>query len=273
MVTWEWCHSRGLSYITIPKWEEQGLTVAITARRGGFSQGEYASLNLGLHVGDDPGTVLANRELLASVLNISLPDMVAASQIHKTNVAVVTEDDKGRGTADLFSVLPETDGMVTDCEGVFLTAFFADCVPILLFDARRRVVGLVHSGWKGTIGGIAAVAIRVMRERFGSQPPDIQAFLGPAIGGCCYEVDSNLADRVVNVFKDDTGFFVERRLGTTYWDLTKTNCYILELSGIPRENVGVSGICTRCNQDLFYSHRGSGGKTGRFAAVIGLKKR
>ena len=273
MVTWEWCHSRGLSYITLPKWQEQGLTVAITARTGGLSKGDYASLNLALHVGDDKETVLANRERLASALSISLSDMVAASQVHKTNVAVVTGHDRGRGMVDNLSPLPETDAMVTDCEGIFLTAFFADCVPILLFDPRRRVVGLVHSGWKGTMGRIAQGAVRVMQEQFGSRPSDIQVFLGPAIGGCCYEVDSSLADRVVNTLHVDAGYLVERRMGRSYWHLVRTNYHILEISGIPRQNMEASGICTRCNQSLFYSHRGSGGRTGRFAVVLGLNKR
>jgi len=273
VVSWHLHSVQGLSYITLPEWQKQGLTVAITTRTGGFSQGEYSSLNLAFHVGDDQTAVLSNRELLASVLRISLADMVCACQVHKANVRIVTEADKGKGVFEYASALPETDAMVTDCEGVFLTTFYADCIPILLFDVTRRVIGLAHGGWKGTMAKIASATVEVMRKEFGSYPQDIKAFIGPGIGGCCYEVDDGLAAQVRTVFGKDSRFLLEEKQGRNYWYLDRTNFFILENAGLHHQNIGLCGMCTRCNQELFYSYRGSGGRTGRFAVVLGFNKR
>jgi YfiH family protein len=267
---WKWQQKGDIAYLTLPEWEQQGVKVAVSGRQGGYSTGEFASLNLALHVGDNPSTVLKNRELWAETVGVEPGDMVCACQTHSDHIAVVDEGYRGRGVFDYTTGLPDTDALVTDRPEVYLMAFYADCVPILLFDRVAGVVGLVHSGWKGTIARIAARTLVCMQKEFGCRVSDVMAFVGPSIGGCCYEVGQDLAARARRVL----GLNVELRTtveGKFFWDLPRTNQIILERAGLLSENILISSICTRCHQECFYSYRGSEGETGRIGVLLGLK--
>lgn len=155
---------------------------AFTTRLGGVSTGVLASLNIGVHRGDDPENVLENYRILGDALGFSREDLVLTRQTHTDIVRRVTRADCGR---DLFTRdIPECDALITNDPGVALVVFTADCTPILLEDPRTGAVGAVHAGWRGTAAAIAAKTAMAMAEQFGSRPEDIRAAIGPNIGKC-----------------------------------------------------------------------------------------
>lgn len=241
----------------------------VSTRLGGFSAPPYKSLNLGFHVEDERITVLKNRILLASTLGKSLNNFTVAKQVHQANVTVITEDLIGKGAADYRSAIESTDAMITNVPDIYLMVFLADCVPILFFDPTKRVIGIVHSGWKGTLKLIAQKTVKALQKNFSSLPEDIIAAIGPSIGPCCYEVGSEVIEEVKNAFKTKNDYIVnESTDGNGYFNLWKANKTQLVKAGIPERNIEVAEICTCCNADIFFSARSQKGKTGRFGAGI-----
>ena len=169
------------------------LVCAFSTRVGGVSQGPFASLNLGMHVGDDSQTVLINRQRLSHALGISLDEWVTAEQVHGGAVAVVTDSHRGRGAFSKELAVPGVDGLVTNTPGTWLVCFYADCVPMVFWDIAKGVVGIAHAGWRGALTNIGGAVVRAMQERFGSPVGEIRALIGPAIGPCCYEVGEDEA--------------------------------------------------------------------------------
>ena len=146
------------------------VTAAVSARQGGVSQGIYRSLNLALHVGDDPSAVVENRRRFLSVLGLDFDRLVTAQQTHSDRVAVVTASDAGLGSRIYTEGLCNTDAMVTNVPGLPLMVFVADCTPVLLFDPVKQAVGAVHAGWRGSCDSIAARAVETMTAAYGSRP-------------------------------------------------------------------------------------------------------
>ena len=248
-------------------WTRQpGLVHAILTRHGGVSRPPYASLNLGSAVGDDPAAVAANHARVCAALGIDAGRLVKCHLVHGRAIHVVTAADAGQWRG-------QADGMVTAEAGVFLTMRFADCVPILLHDPRRRAVGIVHAGWRGTLQDVAGAAVRTMVEVLGCAPGDISAVIGPAIGPCCYEVGDEVisAARAVLPPSDCATLFRRRsdNGGRPHFDMWEANRRQLLAAGVGR--VAVMGLCTACHSDQFFSHRAEGGRTGRFGAVIGYR--
>jgi YfiH family protein len=268
---WDQVERHGLQQIVVPEWERQGVVHAFTTRTGGFSRGNFDSLNLGLHVGDDPETVIANRRLVTDSLGIDLTATVTAEQVHGNRVAVVTSRDQGRGAESYQDSIPGCDALICDQPGVILMEFFADCIPVYFFDPVKRAVGLAHCGWKGTVQGMAARTALAMAGAYGCRPGDIQVFIGPGIGPECYQIDEDRKDRVEQVFTftDRIIYPLEKR--QYRWDLKLTNRLVLQELGIPEENISTCGLCTNCHRDSFFSYRGANGTTGRMAALIGLR--
>ena len=162
----------------------------------------------------------------------------------------------------------KADIIFTDKSAVTLYMRFADCVPILLHDPVKSVVGLAHAGWLGTVRGTSVAAVRGMVEHYGSKPADILAAIGPSIGVDHYEVGPDVIAQVEQTFAADAQRLIERRNDSTYLDLWKANRLQLEASGV--KHIEVSGLCTACHLDDWYSHRAEKGKTGRFGALIAL---
>ncbi len=187
-------HRAGINVWQVDSWTDLGVLHGFSDRFGGVSRGPYASLNVGLHVGDEPADVIENRRRLCRALGVDPESLVVGEQVHGIQVAVVTAADKGRGAFSLTDVVPGVDALITDTPGVALFAMYADCVPVFLYDPRRRAVGLAHAGWKGTVAGIARRTVQAMHETFGSRPADMYARpIGPSIGPCCYEVGPEVA--------------------------------------------------------------------------------
>ena len=251
--------------------KHQTIRHFVSSRGGGFSKHPYDSLNLGLHVQDDPGSVLKNRQRFADALGIPLSSFTFAEQIHSGNVTVVTEAMRGRGSADQKAAIQATDAMLTDIPGICLVILISDCVPMLFFDPVKNAIGVAHAGWKGTLAYIASKTVSAMEDAFGSSPQDIIVGLGPSIGPCCYEVGPEVIVQIKSRLPAGENYIEnESPEGKGYLDLWKANVSQLVEAGIARENIEVAMQCTCHNPDLFFSFRYQQGETGRFAAGMSI---
>ena len=233
----------------------------VFTRLGGISRSPYHWLNVGKSVGDDQKAVDANHDLICRTLGIHRGDIATAYQVHSANVAVVGPDDRDR-------VALQTDALVTNSPGVFLMLRFADCVPIAFYDPVQRAIGLAHAGWKGTLGKAAQKTVEAMMKACGSRPADLIACIGPSIGPCCYQVGGNVVKSVNEVFPQQPQLLHQQGDGSRHFDLWEANR--LQLAALGVHQIEVSGLCTACHNDEFFSHRADNGRTGRFAVVMGL---
>ena len=262
---WRVKEKEGLKYYCLRPAERAGgaaLIQGVFTRQGGVSQGPWKSLNVGHAVGDELQAVEANHRRICQALGIPREAITTAQQVHGTRVAKVEASDRG-GT------FPGTDGLITDVPGVALMLRFADCVPLLFFDPSHPAVGLAHAGWRGTLAGIASQMVKAMWAAFGSRPEELIVGIGPAIGPCCYQVGRELATRVREHFPQWPDL-IHWRDGTPYFDLWLANQRQLEAMGV--RSIAVAQRCTACHVEEFFSYRAEGGLTGRFAAVIGLRR-
>jgi YfiH family protein len=240
----------------------QGVIHAIFTRRGGISPKPWAALNLGSTVGDDLERVLENRRLALSILERDPASIYDVWQVHGIEVAIA-ETSRSPETPHL-----RADTILTDRPGLTLFMRFADCVPIMLHDPVRKVVGIAHAGWMGTVHGTARFAVEAMQKHYGSKPNDIQAAIGPSIGPDHYEVGQEVINEVRQMFGNDASRLLSVKPSTKTFDLWAANRLILEQAGV--RHVEVSGLCTACAIEDWFSHRAEKGNTGRFGAIIAL---
>jgi polyphenol oxidase len=228
-----------------------GIVHAITTRSGGVSTERCESLNVSYTVGDPAENVDENLRRVSEAIGVGKADLFSAYQVHGRDVTVVEADTEPR---------PRCDVLITRSPEKTLMLRFADCTPVLLADPRRRVVGVVHAGWRGSAVRAAGAAVAALNEAFGSDPADLVAGIGPAIGPCCYTV----GPEVVDAFADRPELIDAGKL-----DLWEASRRALLQAGVQAENIEVAGICTQCDSDRFFSHRANGGQpAGRFAALV-----
>jgi hypothetical protein len=146
---------------------------------------------------------------------------------------------------------------------------FADCVPILIYDPKNNIIGIVHAGWQGTVKRIVQNAVKYLTDMFSSDPEEILAGIGPSIGPDHYEVGKDVIIEVDDKLKEIRSEILITKNGKTYFDLWKSNELLLIQSGV--KNIEVAGICTACNLDEWYSYRMEGQKSGRFGVFMSLK--
>lgn len=184
-----------LEYLVFPKLEETGVVKHLfTTRTGGVSSGIYATMNLSFSRGDDPLNVMENYRRIGEVLETDPEHMVASRQTHTTNIHAVTEKDCGNGIGRASSY-EDIDGLVTDVPGIALVTYYADCVPLYFVDPVHRAIGLAHSGWRGTVAGMAACMVLYMQEHFHSRPEELVTAIGPSICADCYEIGEDVAEQ------------------------------------------------------------------------------
>lgn len=266
----------GLTVLDWPALDDLGIDAVVTTREGGVSTGPYESLNLGLHVGDDPGAVIENRRRAAGALGVGLEDLVFANQVHSRAVLVVTRDDRGRGTTSAEDAIPGTDVLVIDQPGPVLVTLVADCVPIVLFDPVARVLATVHAGWRGTVARAADAALEAM-TRLGSSPDRVVAGIGPAVSPQTYRVGHEVAaavracfgDAAEAVVKPAPGDGAESGGGRWLVDLCAANRRILEEAGVPARAIHLADVATGVGS-LFFSDRAVR-PCGRFALLARLR--
>ena len=263
---------KGVTYISFPLLEREGIVAAFTTRLGGVSKGDCASMNLSFTRGDEEADVRKNYSLLGECLGIDMNQAVLSHQVHKTDIHIVTEEDRGRG---LFPELPplfEIDGLMTNRRGIPLVTFFADCVPLLFYDPVKRVIATSHSGWKGTVGRIGEKTVSMMEKEMGCRREDILAVIGPSICQDCYEVSADVAVQFENVFSREQyeEMIIEKENGKFQLDLWKANEFILLDAGIRPEHLAVTDLCTCCNPEFLFSHRASQGRRGNLSVILCL---
>lgn len=246
------------------------LVHGFSTRIGGVSHPPFASLNLAFHVGDDQAAVVENRRRYCAALNLRLEDLTAGEQVHGDKVRVVVGEDRGCGAFAYDTAFSGTDAFITNEPGVVLSSYYADCVPLFIYDPVRQVLGLAHGGWKGTVKRIGARAIETMSHSFGTKAGDCLVGIGPSVGQCCYEVDENVVTPLRNEFPEWEDFLQKKANGRWDLDLWATNRQVFLDAGVKAENIEVSGLCTACRTDLFFSYRAEHGETGRMASIMAL---
>lgn len=244
-----------------------------STRLGGVSKGIFKSMNLSLVSAgneDNHDNIITNYKRITSSMGIDYNSLVLSHQLHNTNIRKVTINDLGKGIYKDRDY-QDVDGLITNISGITLVTIYADCVPIYLVDEKNKAIGLVHSGWKGTVNKISACAIEQMNTEYGTEAKNIKAVIGPSICKDCYEISEDVAEQFKKSFHKDRFNFriLEEKSGNKYLcDLWSANKYVLLESGVKEENISISNLCTCCNDDLLHSHRKTKGERGSLAAFL-----
>jgi YfiH family protein len=255
-------HVNGLTYYQFETLPLERVRHGIFTRLGGVSQDAFSTLNLSSSVCDEPEAVAENRRRFYAAIEVDPSSAIRTVQVHGTRVAAVNSDDVGR-------IQKATDALVTRTPEVALVMAFADCVPIMLFDPVKVVIGLMHAGWRGLAGGVCEATVRRMEAVYGCQAADIRAGIGPAIGPCCYEIGPDVVEAFQSSFGDISQIVDMMSSSRPYLDLWAASALALRRLGVVK--IEVARLCTACRVDQFYSHRREGGRTGRFGAIIALR--
>ncbi len=234
----------------------------IFTRRGGVSSAPWHSLNLGGSVGDDPAHVAENRTRAFRAMGCEPDSVPDVWLVHGTDIVYAD------GAPRLDQPLVKADIIFTDNPNVSLFMRFGDCVPILLHDPQKKVIGIIHAGWLGTVRGVVQAAVEGMQSHYGCKPENIIAGIGPSIGVDHYEVGADVISQFQEKFMQDADQMLQTRNGVTFLDLWIANAIQLKNAGV--EQIQISGICTACRVDDWFSHRAEKGKTGRFGALMKL---
>ena len=265
-MSFETHEQNGLVFLTSPLLA--GVRHGFSTRKGGVSQSPFDTLNLGVGRGDDPAAVTENYRRFCAVLGVENRRAVLSKQVHETTVRLCTAADAGKG---LLSPRDYTaDALVTSEPGLPLTVFSADCGIILLYDPVRRAIGAVHAGWRGCAGGILEKTVREMERLYGSSPADLLAAIGPCIGQCCFETDSDVPEAMRAALGDDAEPYLTWKAPKYHVDLAGLNRQWLLRSGVAPDHIDTCGLCTACRPDLFWSHRKMGNARGAQVAMITL---
>ncbi len=279
-----------LEYLAFPSFEQlEQVQHIFTTRLGGVSTKEFTSLNFSVKQGDSPEAVLENYRRVAEVFSVDVNAIVATDQTHTTNIRVVDWKDAGKGvTKD--RDYSDVDGLITKEKGLILSCYSADCVPLCFVDTVKNVIGVAHSGWRGTAAGMGCCMVKRMQEEFDCKPEHIVVGIGISICQDCYEISEEVAEQFREGFwaKEEVreyckeafecGKYPAREIlmpgkapDKKQLDLWLANIAVLRSAGIPLENIFVTDICTNCNPDYLFSHRATNGKRGNLGAFLMLK--
>ena len=237
----------------------QNLVHGFTTRKGGVSTGEYESMSLSHFRGDDINCVRRNEEILCENLDLDIERLTSTKQEHTSNIEIIDKINIGIGVH--YEWGKGVDACITMEKNVPLLCYSADCVPILMYAEDIGAIAAIHSGWRGTDEKIAQKTANRLKE-LGAAPENIYVAIGPCIGQCCYEVSEDVAEKFGEKYslpKENSKYML---------DLANVNYDLVCDAGVKKENISVSGICTRCNNDLFFSHRGQNGKSGTLGGII-----
>ena len=279
------------------------LIHASFTRLGGYSEVPYRGLNVSYSTGDEFENVIRNRLLALTALQLQTYPCATVWMVHGAQVATLEVDSWDDWRSDwphrsyyvdqqevIWTTKPrrKADALITRHYGVALAMSSADCVPLMFYDPVEKVLGLAHAGWRGTARGIAAITVQAMSEQFGCNPYNILSGIGPSIGPCCYEVSEEVRNyfmgqqefdidptdlRYRKLIRESAIFTAKRMQGhdSLRLDLWETNRNQLLMAGVLPEHIEFSGICTSCNIEYFFSHRGEQGKAGRFPSILALR--
>jgi YfiH family protein len=256
-----WKKKNGLAYLQFPRLSQvPGVQHAIFLRYKDGRSDLRSSFNLGLGCGDHDDQVWGHRRQASAMLDMDT--MVLARQVHGDQVRMwPSKDAPSTSKSDPDHVFLSGDALVSGHSGQALFIQTADCQSVLMADPRRSVVANIHCGWRGSIANIIGRTVDLMAEQYGSRREDLHCAIGPSLGPCCAEF--------IHYRDEFPENFWPYRLSANRFDFWRISLDQLVAAGVPKAHVEISHFCTRCNPHLFFSYRGEG-KTGRFAAVIGL---
>ena len=255
----------------VPLWTFDSLNTNISknlfsTKLGGYSRGQYSSLNFAFSTGDVKDDVMKNYQIIAKYFNRDISDFIIGNQKHTNNILKVTSEDKGKGTTKE-KTYGDIDGFITNVPNIILTCVFADCVPLYILDPINKAIGLSHSGWKGTYNNIAKSTIDMMKREYNSNPKDLLVAIGPSICASCYEVSEDLWEDFYEKYNDNVAIKKGSKYYLDLWTANKIN-FLNE--GVNPTNIDITNVCTYCNPDLFFSHRRLGFKRGNLGAFFML---
>jgi YfiH family protein len=266
---WPLVERDGLTLIESPLLKRvDGIVHAFTTRLGGDTPEPLNWFNLGRHwpTEESRQEAMRNRDRLCNAVGLDAKQLTVPGQQHTTNIFLL-KDGEEKGL-----MLPNFDGVATEAVNHPILLHFADCVPVMLFDKRKRFLCVMHAGWRGTAGGIVTKGVQLLKATLDCNPSDMVAAVGPAIGACCYETGEDVAEHLAATIDDKSALshLVQRseKTGKPRPDLKAINGMQLYEAGVGE--VDITSWCTACRPDLFYSHRQSGGKTGRQGALACL---
>lgn len=257
----------GLVYLTSPLLD--GVRHGFSTRRGGVSPAPWDTLNLGPGRGDAPENVRENYRRFFGCTGAVPERAVLSLQVHRDDVRLCTAADAGKGLVRERDY--EADALITAERDLPLVVFSADCGILLLHDPEAGCVGAVHAGWRGCAAGIVEKTVREMVRLLGARPERILAAVGPCIGKCCFETDSDVPEAMqASALGAEAEPYWERRGAKYHVDLAGLNRQWLLHAGVAPEHIDVCGLCTACRPDLFWSHRKMGNARGAQVAMICL---
>ena len=246
-----------------------GVRHGFSTRRGGVSPAPWDTLDLRFGCGDAPENVAENYRRLLGAVGAEPERAVLSLQVHRDDVRLCTAADAGKGLVRERDY--EADALITNQRDLPLVVFSADCGILLLHDPAAGCVGAVHAGWRGCAAGIVEKTVREMVRLLGARPERILAALGPCIGKCCFETDSDVPEAMrASALGAEAEPYLERRGEKWHVDLAGLNRRWLLCAGVAPDHIDVCGLCTACRPDLFWSHRKMGEARGVQAAVISL---
>ena len=263
-----------------------------STKHGGVSTGVYAAMNLSFSTGDDLANIKENYRRWCEGLGADPAKTVMVGQTHTTNVICVDESHCGEGLER--DRIQDVDGMITDRKGIALITSHADCVPLYFYDPVHEAIGLAHAGWRGTVGGMAAVMIGKMKETFGSEPAEMYTRIGPCISQMHFECDRDVVDAVMQmpVWETDAAALAgdakpvpgyERWLpeeicsydaekNKYHVSLSRLDRLVMLAAGIPAAHIEMADTCTYAHEELYFSHRRQGMARGGQAALLMMKE-
>ena len=245
------------------------VTAFSTTRQGGYSQGPYGEFNINPYCGDDELSVSRNRALLCSHLGIADDRLLMPHQTHQTVVLDVDEPFLRLTPDERRERMEGVDALMTHVEDLCIGVSTADCIPLLLYDARHQAVSAVHAGWRGTVGRIARQAVRAMTSAYGSRPADLMAVVGPGISLESFEVGQEVYDAFLQAGFDMQP--ISRRYAKWHIDLPASNRLQLIDAGLRPDRIIMSGVCTYQHPDRYFSARRLGIRSGRIFTAIMLR--
>ncbi len=254
----------GLRYLTSSALS--GVRHGFSTRQGGVSPAPWDSLNLGPSRGDAMDNVAENYRRFCAAIGANSHQVVLSRQVHETTVRVCTAADAGKGLQQERDYT--ADALITCESNLALTVFSADCGILLLWDPVSGAVGGVHAGWRGCAAGIVEKTVKAMSMEYGARPQDLRAAVGPCIGPCCFETDSDVADAMKQALGGDAAPYIRWQPPKFHVDLAGLNRQWLLRAGVLPGHIDMCGLCTACHPELFWSHRKMGNARGVQCAMI-----
>jgi len=270
----------GIAYASSPLLEGiDSISHGFLTRLGGVSPAPFASLNFDTRDGDSHTNTEQNRALVAKLLGFDTNRLLTMNQVHGSNVLTIDKPVNDISFTGLSKI--SADAIITNQCGIAIGVLTADCVPILLLDPVKKVIGIVHAGWRGTVKGVVQKAIDAMVKQFDTDKQTILAAIGPSIGPCCYKVDE-VVIKELGVLAPDKGIrgqgsgfgvaeFIKKQDNTWKLDLKKANFVQMLDIGLLEKNIAVEDFCTSCRNDIFFSYRKDGKVTGRQLNFVMMK--